>query len=801
MNRVLLVLCATLVILSGGLARAQEAHRIDPPPNFQDSRGKEFWLAFPQNAIIEDNHYLTLKLFITSDQDTKGVVSVPGLGEQIPFSLKATDIDTIDIDTVVELRASESVRPLGVHVVADHDCAVFGLSHRPASTDSYVAFPVKVLGTTYRAVGYYPLQNGPESFTSEFAIVGTVDNTVVTISLTADTRGGHHTGETFSVTLNKGDTYLVQGSPLPGRPSDLTGTLVTATNPISFFIGHTCAQVPPDVSFCDQLLEMEPPIPSWGRQFYVGRFEGKTQYVIRVIASQDNTEVFVNNAHVATLRAGQFYENNHEVENTFVTSSKPVLVAEYAQSSNADSVKIGDPFMLLITPTEQFVNYYRFATPIAGEWYHYINMVVPLDAEGSLRVDGRPVPIRYFHTIGMSRYGIAQYEIGFGSHSVSCDRPFGLYSYGFGVRGSNYDSYGNDGGQLVKTVPLEKDTTPPELELVSTDGTRSLGLIARDDRLFDAGLSSITVIDSDNFESPLDIPNFDIGTPEVPLLFHIYDTTSCAFMSVKLVDAAGNASYWVICRTETSGGWTYTISEGRDNICPSCRQTTVQFITTPSLTMSDVSFLPPSYLPGPPIYDQFSTQLSGGFQGLYIFPYDKSVQFAGGIGFSNFSGAAVGTRTSYVKDSIEYGDTAGSQLSKLVENYTAQASFSYLTLNGGVYYYPVPDYFYIYTGLAAGFLISNSYIETRDIIFPTTLADSTGRNTSARSVTVASGSFANPTSFHIALELSPGFSFKLSQNITLLAGGYMNLPFFDAVSDLNWHLTTFGLRIGLQYRR
>ncbi len=767
----------------------------------QDSRGKDFWLAFPQNAILEaDSRTLTLKLFITSDRATNGFVSVPGLGERKPFHLNPSEIATIDIDSVAQLLVSEQVQKLGVHVEADNDVAVFGLSHRPASTDSYLAYPVKVLGTTYRAVGYYALQDaGAPNYTTEVAMVATADHTVVTMTLNADTKGGHRKGETFSVSLNQGETYLVQGSPVAGHTSDLTGSLVTSTKPIGFFIGHTCAQVPTDVQFCNQLLEMEPPVPSWGRQFYVGRFEGKGQYAMRVIASEDNTEVFVNNKRVAKLAAGGFYENNHLTDNSFVTASAPVLIAEYSQGSTADSIQVGDPMMMLITPTEQFLNYYRFATPINGSWHHYINLVVPLDAESSLRVDGRSVPIRYFKNIGISRYGIAQYEVGFGSHAISCDQPFGLYSYGFGVGEDNFDSYGNDGGQLVKTVPITPDTARPILELRSDDGSRSLTLIARDDRLFDAGLASITVLDSDNFRTD-DFPKFDAGTPEIPLLFRIRDTGSCGFMSIRLADAAGNISYWVICRTSYGARWVYMLSEGRDDICPSCRKTTVQFIAEPALTVSNVTFNTPSYLKGPGPFNQFSTQLSGGFQGFYIFPIDKSIQIAGGVGFANFSGSAINTHSTFVPDSIEYGDTAGSKLSKLIEQYQAEASLSYLTLNGGVYYYAVPDKFYIFAGLAAGFLVSNSYVETRNIIFPTTLEDSTGRSTGSRSVTVASGAFPDPVTFTIALELSPGFEFKLSQNIELLAGAYMNLPLFDAVKDLDWHLTSFGARIGIQYR-
>jgi len=768
-----------------------------------DSRGKEFWLAFPQNALLEQNRTLSLKLFITSDRATHGKVTIPGLSIEIEFSISPSEIKEIDIDTLAQILISEQVQNLGVHVVADNDVAVYGLSHRPASTDTYLALPVKVLGTTYRAIGYHSLVNGPMAFATNFTLIGSQDHTVVTISLKADSRGGHKAGETYSVSLNQGETYMVHGISTVNKTSDLTGSLITSTKPIGVLVGHSCAQVPPEISFCDQLLEMEPPVPSWGRQFYVGKFASKTEYAMRVVASEDNTQVFVNNKLVAKLAAGGMFENNHMRENAFVTASKPVIVAEYAQGSDADTIKVGDPFMMLVTPTEQFLNYYRFLTPVKGEWHHYINLVVPMDAVTSLRVDSRSVGLRYFQQIGISRYGIAQYEIGYGSHAISCDKPFGLYSYGFGSGSENYDSYGNDGGQLVETVPIVKDTTPPTLELVDDDGLHSLALIARDDRLFDVGLASIVVIDSDNFRTAGGIPHFDVGAPEVPLTFRVRDTSSCGFLSVKLTDAVGNTSYWVICRTSEGSHWYYTLSEGRENVCPSCRAWTAQFITIPAFTISNVTFRPPSYIKGPSTltFDEFSPRLSGGFQGVYIYPYNKEVQLAGGIGFSNFTGAALATHTNFVKDSILYGDTAGAPLSKLIEQIATEASVSYLTLHGGAYYYAIPEKLYLYAGLATGFLISSSFVESSKIIFPATVADSTGRSTSAREVTLAQGSLPSPTKFLIALELSPGLQFKLSQRFSLLAGAYLNLPLFDATRDINWHLTTFGARLGLQFRR
>ncbi len=767
-----------------------------------DSRGKDFWMCFPQNAQSENGSVFTPKLFITADRETNGKITIPGIGFSRKFTVHATEVIAVDIDPISQVFGSDKIQKLGVHVEAENDVAVFGLSTRQKSTDTYLALPTNVLGTSYRAVGYYPLPNQDNAFVSQFDIVATEDHTTVVISLTADTYGGHRNGETYSIEMMQGDVYQVQGSHTLGRKSDATGTLITSSKRVGFFIGHSCAQVPPEVSFCDQLLEMEPPVPSWGRQFFIGRFLDKEQYVMRVVANEDNTQVFVNNRLVAKLRAGDFYEDNHMVENALVTSSKPVLVAEYAQSSDADSIKVGDPFMLLITPTEQFLKYYRFATPIQGDWHHYINLVVPIDAIASLKVDGVGVPDRYFHKIGFSKYAIAQYEIGYGPHTILCEKPVGVYSYGFGVGSDNYDSYGNDGGQLVQTVPLVADTLRPALELVSENGESFLGLLARDDRLFDLGLAQVQVIDSSNFRSPVVVPKFDIGTPQLPLSFRIRDTSECAFMSLRLADAAHNESYWVICRTrdEKSGRWKYTLTEGRDNICPACRSWTVQFISTPSFTISDVTFEKPAYLAGCGTFDHFSSRLSGGFQGMYLFPFSKQVQIAGGIGFANITGAAVAQHTAFVTDSILYGDTLGARKSKAIEDFTTEASLNYLTLNGGLYYYFIPEKVYTYVGLAAGFLVGSSFVETADLLYPATLEYQDGRSGGTRTKTIATGTLPFPTRFHIALELSPGVQFKLSQKVSLLAGAYLNFPFFDAVRDLNWHLTSFGARIGLQYR-
>lgn len=798
----LFVLLAVVLGLSPVYGQPGDSDRRE----YTESKGTDFWLAFPQNARSGENTSgLALRLLITGDKATKGTMRIPGLGINVNFSLAPSEVKIIPVDSIAQVFGSDIVLKLGIHVQTDNPVAIYGLSNRRASTDSYLAYPTDVLGTVYRIMGYYPLQSG-DVFSTQGTIVATEDNTNVTITLSANTKGGRRAGETYTVGLKQGDVYQIQ-SAIGNTYNDLSGTLITSNKPISLFTGHICAQVPADVNFCDHLLEMEPPMPSWGRQFFVGRFESKSEYAIRVMASEPNTQVFINNNLVAKLaKAGEVYEDNHMRDNALITTSKPVLVAQYAQSSDADSIKVGDPFLLFITPTEQFLDNYTFLTPVKGDWLHYVNLVVETDAVNSLRLDRAPIPARYFKPIGITRFSIAQIEIGYGSHKVSCDKPFGLYSYGFGVAGDNYDSYGNNGGQLVATIPNIEDTIPPSLELVSDDASGPLALIARDDRLFDLGMKEVVVIDSSNFRTPVTIPRFDPGAPQVPLIFRVRDTGVCGFMSLRLTDVRDNVSYYTICRTKVGDTWVYQIEQGRDVICPSCKSWTVQFITNPALTISNVTFETPEYLEVPGVtYDHFRTQLSGGFTGSFILPFSKSFIISAGLGYSNYSGAAVGYRSTFVPDSIYYGDTSGSRFSKLVEEFVVESSFNYISIVPGIYHYFVPEKLYLYAGLYLGFLVNGSYTQTKEILYPATVdyntsQDPARRSTGARKLTIADGDFPEPTNFLVALELAPGFQFKLDKNFSLLTGLSLNMPLFDAVNDINWHLMSFGARLGIQYR-
>src|SRR2546423_3657035 len=176
-----------------------------------DNRGTDFWVCFPQNAKNEFNAGLAFKLFITGDQDTKGTVSGAGIDPK-HFEFKAGEVAAIDIDTSVQIIGSDFVQNLGIHVMTDKPVAVYGLSNRKASTDTYVAYPTNVLGTAYRAMCYNALAGTEDAFTSQITCIATDNNTDVRINSTANTKGGRHTGEEFTIKLQRGEVYQMSGT-------------------------------------------------------------------------------------------------------------------------------------------------------------------------------------------------------------------------------------------------------------------------------------------------------------------------------------------------------------------------------------------------------------------------------------------------------------------------------------------------------------------------------------------------------------------------------------------------------------
>lgn len=270
---------------------------------------------------------------------------------------------------------------------------------------------------------------------------------------------------TQDVTLQRGETYLLQdqrGGLFQFNP-DVTGSIITSDKPIAVFGGNRCTFVPTQFFACDHLIEQLPPTNTWGREFVTMPLVTGTTVGdrFRFLAQTDGTEVTIDGEVVATLNRGQFHEQVL-TEPAHIQSSGPILVAQYAhsqsfygQANGGDPSFLGDPFMVLIPPFEQFLSSYTVSTPAEDSIpeperfdRNFINILVPSDIVGQVAIDDVAIAAGQFTSIGDSGFSGAQVSIELGSYQLDGPLPFGVFVYGFG----SFDSYGYTGGQALSPV-------------------------------------------------------------------------------------------------------------------------------------------------------------------------------------------------------------------------------------------------------------------------------------------------------------------------------------------------------------
>jgi len=454
-------------------ASAQQHYQLqvvaEQPP--VTTQGKEFWLMFNTQASARPN----LLLYISSSVHANVSVSIDGLNYQSSHQVAANTIKTVDLSEYLRLNLNYSgIANNAVHIVSDAPVSVYLINQVTMTTDASLVLPLAALGTHYRAISYAAndvLIAGGLNIGNFLGIVATEDDTVITIHPETDiddstgSSAYRAANETYEITLDKGQTYQAQvdGHGYGGSGLELTGTSVIANKPIAFFSGDQCAAV--RTLYCDHLVEQLPPINSWASEYITlplaTRRNGDT---FRILAAENQTYVWINDVIVAYLNAGEFYESLIDGSSRIV-GSKPILVAQFANGSSFDGV-LGDPFMVLVPPVDQFLSSYNITTPVTGYRANFANIIAPAAAAASVRVDGNVVPSNlWVATPGSDLVG-AQMPVAIGQHNVVADQPFGLYAYGF----DQFDSYGYLGG-----MALSEQTTFSTLDLVVDDETPQAG--------------------------------------------------------------------------------------------------------------------------------------------------------------------------------------------------------------------------------------------------------------------------------------------------------------------------------------
>ncbi|MBE7472515.1 MAG: IgGFc-binding protein [Anaerolineales bacterium] len=418
-----------------------------------DSLGAEFVIVYTDN--LEDG--TGADLLIASAVDATGLVEIPGLGFSQPFNVTANSSARVDLPLGAEVQGSEVIANLGIRVTADQEIALYLLNpgEPVTSNDAYLALPVDVLGSEYIVMSWPDTLFGaglPGVGPAEIAIVAPADGTDVTIIPSVDI-GLHPAGIPYTITLDALQTYTLQTNSVGG---DLTGTVIQATQPVAVFAGNRCVSLPDaGCGFCDHLVEQLPPSSTWGQEFNVFPLaQQQGDNFLRVVASQNGTNVLVDGVTVTNLNQGQVQEIAL-TSPVIISTSAPALVAQFAKGQNCSSVS-SDPFMILVAANTQFLFAYDFVVP-SGYPANFANVIIPTSALGTLTLDGAPVDSALFSPIGAGSYSGATLPLTVGAHHLSSSDPFGAYIYGFGP----VVSYGYPAGLALGPVTAPPSTLTP----------------------------------------------------------------------------------------------------------------------------------------------------------------------------------------------------------------------------------------------------------------------------------------------------------------------------------------------------
>ncbi|MFI5202334.1 MAG: IgGFc-binding protein, partial [Candidatus Kapaibacterium sp.] len=557
-----MIACLTAALFAVGVAGIANAQGIT-------ASGTDFWAGFFPNGDFGD---MTLtEMFLASTAADTALVTFDGVTSAYP--LAADSVLTIDLQSRGITDIPETPLDRSVHIQTHAPISVYGFydsyaryaSGSGGSPDGFLGLPTTSLGTEYYTVNYTEWDQLFGDASAEFLVIAPYDSTVVTITTKAHTRnstGGisHAPGDTWSVMLMKGQSYLVQSSGAFSGIDDLTGSHVLGSKPIALLTGHQIANIPLSMYSADYLIEMEPSVDRWGTEYFEMPMAGRTicgDY-IRILSAEDGNSITANGTPIATLNAGQWKEIPTVTTPQYYASAngRRFIVAQYSYSAHyLGDPAAADPFLVLLTSREEFERriFFRTPDPAQGASYaNYLTILAPLNSMSAITING--MPATSYTSVGQAVFpgttiGALRILLPDGSRSylATSNVLFGMYQYGI----SDYEGYGWPAGRALNLRTA--DTIAPAETFVKRCGdydvtlseTRTLPAYS----FTDSRIAEVTMITqpgdprwtkpSFNYGFALD-PAFRPGDSIARFSLTAIDPSKPAYAAIYTVDFDGN---------------------------------------------------------------------------------------------------------------------------------------------------------------------------------------------------------------------------------------------------------------------
>jgi gliding motility-associated-like protein len=276
----------------------------------QDNTGKEFWFTLFAETYLDHLPGIYIVSYydcsVTIDyvardplldpagdpECTRHTVNVIGgvpLYVDIPYDLQALCFRYAD-----NLTVPETVQQNGIRVTSTAPIALYSQFFAAASSEMTPILPVEEMGTEYIATAYREITDIANEFNARASITGIEDNTSITFTLpmnawTSSTNingtSTHGPGSSWTITLNRGETYTVlsndNGNALTTTPpgstvtvnnnQGLNGLKIVANKKISVMGGTDCTWVGndeyPGCGACDLTSTHLKPVDKWKTRY------------------------------------------------------------------------------------------------------------------------------------------------------------------------------------------------------------------------------------------------------------------------------------------------------------------------------------------------------------------------------------------------------------------------------------------------------------------------------------------------------------------------------------------------------
>jgi hypothetical protein len=335
------------------------------------------------------------------------------------------------------------------------------------TNDASLLLPSTALTGNYRVTGHGGW--GVAMIGAFVTITGTVDNTTVNFKVS---RGGvisagagvpvTRGGDTYTFTLGAGDVAELMSD--TSDISDLSGSLINATQPVQVITGVPCVGVPDDET-CDHVEESNFPAETLGTDYVVAEPTGPHGVIVghevRLYGNFDDTTLSypagAPDGCPTKIDAGQVVDCGIVAQDFEVKGDHSFAVAAFTQSaavvdpSDKPPQQMGDPDQSVAAPVAQYRTKYVFLAPTDYEE----NFVVVVEPTGTtVTLDGR-VATASPAAVGATGYSVQRLPLDAGqggAHLLMATRPVGIQVMGYG----SYTSYQYPGG-----LALERISAPP----------------------------------------------------------------------------------------------------------------------------------------------------------------------------------------------------------------------------------------------------------------------------------------------------------------------------------------------------